>query len=61
MAHSHLLNLKHEIMTKNDLWPTCFEYAHFLDLAVSKFKITIDEARERYGLYTYGEWIKMLA
>lgn len=43
------------------LLPTCLEYAHFLDLAVGKFKITIDEARKRYGLYTKGEWMKLLA
>lgn len=45
---------------KRDLLPTCNEYAHFLDKAVEKLKITRDEARNKYGLFTYGQWKELL-
>ena len=37
-----------------------FHYKKFLDEAVLKFKISIEEARKKYGLYTYGQWQELL-
>ena len=37
-----------------DILPTCYDYKKFLDEAVLKFDISINEARKKYGLYTYG-------
>jgi hypothetical protein len=45
---------------KKDLLPTCQEYSFFLDKAVEKLKITIDEARSKFGLFTYGQWKETL-
>lgn len=45
---------------KKDFLPTITEYSFFLSKAVEKFNITINDARDRYGLYTYGEWKELL-
>ena len=45
---------------KKDLLPTCQEYSFFLDKAVEKLKITIDEARSKFGQFTYGQWKETL-
>ena len=43
-----------------DILPTCYDYKKFLNEAVLKFDISINEARKKYGLYTYGQWQKLL-
>lgn len=45
---------------RKDLLPTVTDYAYYLDKAVEKLKITKDEARDQYGLYTYGQWKELL-
>ena len=40
--------------------PTCADYKNFLNQAILKFNISIDEARNKFGLYTYGQWQKLL-
>lgn len=45
---------------KKDLLPTISEYSYFLDEAEKKLKITRDEARDKYGKYSYGQWKKLL-
>lgn len=45
---------------KKDILPTCTEYAYFLNKAVDKLKISIDDIRDKYGLYTYGQWKELL-
>lgn len=40
--------------------PPCELYARFLEIAVEKLKITIDEARSKYGQYTVQEWETLL-
>jgi len=45
---------------KKDMLPTITEYTFFLGKAIDKFKITANEARDKYGLYTYGEWKELL-
>ncbi|MBP7846041.1 MAG: hypothetical protein KA007_01245 [Candidatus Pacebacteria bacterium] len=51
----------HEIeAAKKDFLPTCTEYAYFLDKAVEKLKISKDEARDKYGSFTYGQWKELL-
>lgn len=40
--------------------PTVFDYANFLSIVCERFNITLNEARRRYGLYTYEQWNKLL-
>ena len=40
--------------------PTCKDYSNFLIKATVKFKISINEARKKYGLLTYYQWTKLL-
>jgi len=63
--HNKMLNDTFETYRKQqaarkDTLPTCTEYAFFLDKAVESLKITKDEARDLYGLYTYGKWKELL-
>jgi hypothetical protein len=44
----------------NDKLPTCQDYANFLQLAVMKFKISTEQARKKYGLFTYEQWKEVL-
>jgi len=45
---------------KKDMLPTITEYSHFLDEAQKRLKITRDEARDKYGRYTHGQWKELL-
>jgi len=40
--------------------PPCELYARFLQIAVEKLKITIEEARRNYGQYTVQQWESLL-
>jgi hypothetical protein len=40
--------------------PSCTEYDFFLNKSVEKLKISIDEAKSKYGQYTYGQWKELL-
>lgn len=40
--------------------PTCEHYGELLGLAVARLGISREEARERYGRYTYAEWADLL-
>ncbi len=39
-----------------DKLPSCKMYARLLDKVVSTTNISIDEARNRYGLFTIRQW-----
>ena len=43
-----------------DKLPTVSDYSRFLNIASFKFKITINEARNRYGLFTCSQWTNLL-
>lgn len=45
---------------KKDFLPTINEYSYFLDEAQKKLNITRDEARNKYGKYTHGQWKELL-
>lgn len=45
---------------KKDFLPTITEYSYFLDKAESKFNITRNEARDKYGKFTHGQWKELL-
>lgn len=47
-------------MKKLNSLPTCLDYSNFLDRAMNRFKITRDEARHKYGQFTYDQWNKLL-
>lgn len=47
-------------MNKEKL-PPILVYKKFLDKAVKKFKISIEEARAKYGMYTTADWEKLIA
>jgi len=34
-------------------------YRKYLQIASIRFKLTIDECRNKYGLYTEGQWLKL--
>lgn len=46
--------------SKADYLPTVTEYSHFLDEAVKRLKISRDEARSKYGQFTYKQWKELL-
>ena len=51
----------HQIRAANkDLLPSCSDYAHYLQEAVKKFKIEMNEARSKYGQFNYGQWRELL-
>jgi hypothetical protein len=43
-----------------DFSPTVMDYDRLLDLATKKERISREEARERYGSCTYGQWRALL-
>ena len=45
---------------KKDFLPTCNEYSFFLSKAVSKFNINTNEARNKFGTFTHGQWKELL-
>lgn len=47
-------------LEKKDFLPTITEYSHFLDEAEKRLKISRDEARDKYGKYTHGQWKELL-
>ena len=63
--HNKMLNdtfetYRKQQATKKDLLPTCSEYTFFINKCIDKFKISIDEARNKYCLYTYGQFKELL-
>lgn len=44
----------------NDVLPPAGKYSEYLQLASSKFGITVDQARSKYGQYTIGQWEELL-
>jgi len=44
---------------KNKL-PTIREYQQYLNIASMRYNITIDECRNKFGLYTAKEWLELL-
>lgn len=40
--------------------PPCHLYGRYLEIAEEKLGITKDEARNKYGNYTVGEWEQLL-
>lgn len=40
--------------------PTCYEYSILLQKAIFKFKITIEQARKKYGQFSQKEWHDLL-
>jgi hypothetical protein len=52
--------LKQRLNEKWDYFPTCLDYSALLSLAENKFKISRNEARDRFGLFTYAQWVNVL-
>lgn len=44
----------------SEKFPPTGLYAKFLNEAVTKFNITLDEARDKYGLYSIIQWEELL-
>ena len=44
----------------NNKLPTVSDYSRLLDIAQNKFGISREQARKKYGLYTIGQWKKLL-
>ena len=47
-------------MNNSDKLPTCIDYACFLKQANLKLNISIENARNKYGKYSYKQWNKLL-
>ncbi len=44
----------------NDKCPSCMMYGFLLTEAQFRFNLTREQAREKYGLFTNNQWIKLL-
>lgn len=44
----------------SDFLPTVSDYGKLLCIACDKFKIDMNEARSKYGLYTWKQWDELL-
>ena len=56
-----LTKTEYEKYAKNQkCLPTCALYRRFLELAMEQFNITINQARDKYGLYTVEQWEQLL-
>jgi len=40
--------------------PSVMDYKELLDMVERRFRITRDQARDRYGRYTYPQWKTLL-
>jgi hypothetical protein len=59
--HNRMLNETFDFYRQHQSsLPSCHLYARFLEIAKEKLKITKEEARDKYGLYTVAEWEKLL-
>ena len=45
---------------QNDYLPTVETYRKLLNIASIRYNITLDECRNRFGLYTSNQWNEML-
>jgi hypothetical protein len=45
---------------KKDYLPTVMDYTKFLDKITIQLSISKEEARNKYGRYTYQQWYKLL-
>ncbi len=45
---------------KLDKYPTSMDYSNYLYRAVAKFNIDVNQARSKYGMFTYKEWEELL-
>lgn len=43
-----------------DKLPFCSEYTRLLNVASFKFGLTMDECRDKFGLYTNRQWKELL-
>lgn len=60
MLHDTFETYRKQQEAKKDILPTCTEYSYFLDQAEIRLKISRDDARSKYGQYTYGQWKELL-
>lgn len=45
---------------RKDLLPSCTDYDFYLTKAEKKFGLERNEARSRFGQFTYGQWKELL-
>lgn len=53
-------SLKKLLAQRDGHIPLVSHYTELLDMAVSLFHITKDEAREKYGKFTYAQWAELM-
>jgi hypothetical protein len=59
--HNRMLNNVFDHYNKHQKsLPCCHLYQRYLQIAVDKFKITENEARNKYNLYTVEKWESLL-
>lgn len=49
-----------ETLKTANVYPLINHYNDFLQKAINKFGITLNEARTKYGLFTYNQWNELL-
>jgi hypothetical protein len=54
------MNLRSRLEEGSDYSPTISDYSDLLYAAERRFNITRDEARDRYGNFTYAQWKELL-
>ena len=47
-------------MTNLDYLPNVLDYINYLNIASIRFNMTYDECRNKYGLFTHNQWLKLL-
>lgn len=47
-------------MQENDFLPNAVIYRKYLEIASFRFNLTLDECRNKYGLYTNKQWLNLL-
>ena len=48
--------LEKRLAEAGDFLPTCMDYGVLLNRAAREENIPVEEARRRYGLFTYRQW-----
>ena len=39
--------------------PTVADYRRYLNIASIRFNLTLDQCRDKYGLFTYKQWLEL--
>lgn len=46
-------------MERNDFIPSASIYRKYLNMASIRYNLTLDECRDKYGLFTNNQWFEL--